>query len=181
MVIAAPSDENEARLLLSTCYHYPGPAAIRYPRGSGRGAAIAKDLATVDLGKAVLRRKGQGVAILVFGTRLPAALEAAERLDLTVVDMRFVKPLDVDMVTEMAGSHGALVTIEEGSIMGGAGSAVTEALNASGVVCPVMQLGLPDVFVDHGDQGKLLAGLGLDAAGIEQSIRERFAGLIKPV
>ena len=180
MVIAVPSDENEARLLLSTCYQHPGPASIRYPRGSGSGAVVAKDLATVALGKAVVRRKGRGIALLVFGTRLAAALEAADRLDLTVVDMRFVKPVDVDMVIEMASTHDALVTVEEGSIMGGAGSAVTETLNAAGVVSPVMQLGLPDMFIDHGEQGKLLAGLGLDGKGIEQSIRERFASLLNP-
>ncbi|MVW71265.1 MULTISPECIES: 1-deoxy-D-xylulose-5-phosphate synthase [unclassified Bordetella] len=174
MVVAAPSDENEARLLLSTCYEYPGPASVRYPRGSGCGATIATDLPTVPLGKGVLRREGKRIAILGFGTLVQAALAAAEALDATVADMRFVKPIDRELVLDLAARHDALVTIEEGSIMGGAGSAVTELLNEAGVTIPVLQLGLPDRFIDHGDQAVLLAGVGLDAAGIEQSIRARF-------
>jgi len=174
MVIATPSDENEARLLLSTCYNYEGPAAVRYPRGSGVGAEVSSSLESVQVGKAVCRRRGKGIALMVFGTRLPAAMKAAEKLDLTVYDMRFVKPIDVDAIVEAAGSHEALVTVEEGAIMGGAGSAVCEVLNDKGLVVPVLQLGIPDRFIDHGDQAQLLAGIGLDADGIEQSIRNRF-------
>jgi len=126
------------------------------------------------VGRGIVRRQGKDLAVLVFGTLLPAALKVAEELDLTVVDMRFVKPLDTALVLQMVSEHRGLVTLEEGALMGGAGSAVTEALNAAGVVCPVLQLGLPDRFIDHGEQGALLAGVGLDAAGIERSIRTRF-------
>ncbi len=175
MVVATPSDENELRLLLSTCYQYPGPATVRYPRGAGAGAVPQADLATVEVGRGLVRRHGKNIAMLVFGTLLPAALKAAEALNLTVADMRFVKPLDVALVLELAATHTGLVTLEEGSVMGGAGSAVAEALAAAGVVCPLLQLGLPDRFIDHGEQGALLASVGLDAAGIEHSVRARFA------
>ena len=174
MVVATPSDENETRLLLSTCYHYPGPAAVRYPRGAGVGALPQAELATVELGRGLMRRQGKKIAILVFGTLLPAALKAAEALNLSVADMRFVKPLDLALVLELAASHAGLVTLEEGAIMGGAGSAVAEALAAAGVMCALLQLGLPDRFIDHGEQGALLASVGLDAAGIERAVRTRF-------
>jgi len=174
MVVATPSDENETRLLLSTCYHHPGPAAVRYPRGAGVGALPQAELATVELGRGLMRRQGKKIAILVFGTLLPAALKAAEALNLSVADMRFVKPLDLALVLELAASHAGLVTLEEGAIMGGAGSAVAEALAAAGVVRALLQLGLPDRFIDHGEQGALLASVGLDAAGIEQAVRTRF-------
>ena len=174
MVVATPSDENECRLLLSTCYQYPGPASVRYPRGAGCGAVVQPGLDVVPVGRGIVRRRGANLAILVFGTLLPAAMQVAEALDLTVVDMRFVKPLDQDLVREMAASHAGIITLEEGAIMGGAGSAVTETLNQSGLACPVLQLGLPDLFIDHGEQGALLAGVGLDAAGIEHAIRQRF-------
>jgi 1-deoxy-D-xylulose-5-phosphate synthase len=174
MVVAAPSDENEARLLLSTCYEYPGPASVRYPRGAGRGAEISPGLDTVPVGKGIVRRQGQGIAILAFGTLTQAALAAAEALDATVADMRFVKPIDRELILQLAAGHDAIVTVEEAAIMGGAGSAVTEVLHQEGVAVPVLQLGLPDRFIDHGDQAALLAGVGLDAAGIERSIRARF-------
>jgi 1-deoxy-D-xylulose-5-phosphate synthase len=174
MVVATPSDENETRLLLSTCYHHPGPAAVRYPRGAGVGALPQVELATVELGRGLMRRQGKKIAILVFGTLLPAALKAAEALNLSVADMRFVKPLDLALVLELAASHAGLVTLEEGAIMGGAGSAVAEALAAAGVVSALLQLGLPDRFIDHGEQGALLASVGLDAVGIEQAVRTRF-------
>jgi 1-deoxy-D-xylulose-5-phosphate synthase len=174
MVVATPSDENETRLLLTTCYQHPGPASVRYPRGSGAGAAISAGLDTVPVGRGIIRRQGKDLALLVFGTLLPAALKVAESLDLTVVDMRFVKPLDAELVRKVAAEHRGLVTLEEGAIMGGAGSAVTEFLNTAGLTCPVLQLGLPDRFIDHGEQGALLAGVGLDAVGIERSIRARF-------
>lgn len=182
MVVATPSDENECRLLLSTCYQHPGPAAVRYPRGSGTGVAVAPGLDTVPLGRGVIRREAgaraqgqaQPLAILCFGTRLDACLKAAEALDATVADMRFVKPIDRELILDLARRHGGLVTVEEGAIMGGAGSAVCEELNAAGVLVPVQQLGLPDRFIDHGDQNALLSQQGLDAAGIEASIRARF-------
>ncbi|CAM4102545.1 1-deoxy-D-xylulose-5-phosphate synthase [Bordetella muralis] len=174
MVVATPSDENEARLLLSTCYQYPGPASVRYPRGAGCGAEITSSLDTVPVGKGLVRREGKGIAILAFGTLLHAALAAAESLDATVADMRFVKPIDRELILDLAARHDALVTLEEAAIMGGAGSAVTELLNQEGVQVPVLQLGLPDQFIDHGDQAALLAGVGLDATGIENAIRARF-------
>ncbi len=174
MVVATPSDENEARLLLSTCFQHSGPAAVRYPRGAGRGAQVEPGLDTVPLGKAVVRRQGHGIAILAFGTLLPAALEAGERLDATVVDMRFVKPLDDALLAELAANHEAFVSIEEGAIMGGAGSAVQEAIGARGLVMPVLQLGLPDRYIDHGDQAAILSELGLDAAGIVASVEARW-------
>jgi 1-deoxy-D-xylulose-5-phosphate synthase len=180
MVVAAPSDEAEARLLLSSCYRYPGPASVRYPRGGGRGATVPATLEDVPIGKGVVRRRGATLAFLVFGTLLPAVQKAADALDATVADMRFVKPLDEALVRELAAGHEALVTVEEGAIMGGAGSAVCEALNAAGITIPVLQLGLPDRFIDHGDQQALLSGLGLDAAGIEASVRGRFGALLAP-
>ena len=175
MVVATPSDENETRLLLTTCFNHPGPAAVRYPRGSGAGAELAPGLDNVPMGRGVVRRQGSRIALLVFGTLLPAAAKVADQLDLTLVDMRFVKPLDTALLMDMASSHEGLVTIEEGVLMGGAGSAVAEALAAAAVVKPLLQLGLPDVFIDHGDQAHLLASVGLDASGIERSIRARFA------
>jgi 1-deoxy-D-xylulose-5-phosphate synthase len=174
MLVAAPSDENECRKLLSTAYAYCGPAAVRYPRGAGIGAAIEKGLDAVPVGKGVLRRNGRQVAILAFGTMVAPALAAAEELNATVADMRFVKPLDTELVLELAASHDLIVTAEEGALMGGAGSAVAEALAAAGVVKPLLQLGLPDQFIDHGDAPKLLAQCGLDAAGIAASIRQRL-------
>ncbi|AKP89104.1 1-deoxy-D-xylulose-5-phosphate synthase [Achromobacter ruhlandii] len=178
MVVATPSDENETRLLLSTCYQYPGPASVRYPRGAGCGAPETAGLDTVELGRGVVRREGRKIAILGFGTLLQPALAAAEKLDATVADMRFVKPIDRALILDLASRHDALVTIEDAAIMGGAGSAVLEVLAAEGIAIPVLQLGFPDEFIDHGDQLALLAGIGLDAAGIEQSIRTRYATLL---
>ncbi|TRM55029.1 1-deoxy-D-xylulose-5-phosphate synthase [Achromobacter sp. LC458] len=178
MVVATPSDESETRLLLSTCYQHPGPASVRYPRGAGCGAVEAPGLDTVELGRGVVRREGKKIAILGFGTLVQAALAAAGKLDATVADMRFVKPIDKALILDLAGRHDAFVTIEDASIMGGAGSAVLEVLSAAGVQIPVLQLGLPDVFIDHGEQSALLAGIGLDADGIEQSIRNRYAELL---
>lgn len=174
MVVATPSDENETRLLLSTCYHYNGPASVRYPRGSGCGADVTSALDTVEIGKGRVLRQGHRVAILGFGTLVPAALEAAQALDATVADMRFVKPLDHDLIDRLLTTHDALVTLEEGCVMGGAGSAVLEYLAQKGVQVPVLQLGLPDEFIDHGDQAKLLKLCGLDPEGIAASIRQRF-------
>ena len=179
MVVAAPSDENETRLLLTCCYQHPGPSSVRYPRGAGIGAAVDQELKTVPLGKANLRRQGKNLAILAFGPVLHEALKAAEALDATVVDMRFVKPLDEGLLQELAQSHQAFVTVEEGCLMGGAGSAVLEFVSRDCLTMPVLQLGYPDQFIDHGDQKKLAQDLGLDAAGIERSIRERFSSLFE--
>ena len=174
MVVMAASDENECRQMLSTAYQYPGPASVRYPRGAGTGAAIEPGLATLPIGLAQQRRKGASIAILAFGTMVAPSLEAGEALDATVVNMRFIKPLDMAMVRELAATHDVLVTVEEGCIMGGAGAAVAEALAAEGIVKPLLMLGLPDRFIDHGDVAQLLAGCGLDGAGIAASIRQRF-------
>jgi len=174
MVVMAPSDENECRQMLTTAYHYPGPAAVRYPRGAGVGAALQQELTSIDIGKGLVKRQGKGVAILAFGSMVAPSLKAAEELNASVADMRFVKPLDVELVKRLARDHDYLVTVEEGCTMGGAGSAVAEALAAEGIVKPLLILGLPDKFIDQGDPGVLLASVGLDAHGIGKSIRERF-------
>ncbi|TFW10629.1 1-deoxy-D-xylulose-5-phosphate synthase [Massilia arenosa] len=174
MVVMAPSDENECRKMLSTGFHFNGPAAIRYPRGAGVGAAIEPALETLDIGKGLVRRTGKSIAIMAFGSMVAPSLGAAETLNATVADMRFVKPLDVALVRQLAADHDYLVTVEEGCIMGGAGSAVAEALAEAGIVKPILHLGLPDKFIDHGDPGVLLASVGLDATGIAKSIRDRF-------
>jgi 1-deoxy-D-xylulose-5-phosphate synthase len=174
MVIMAASDENECRQMLTTGYRYPGPAAIRYPRGAGIGAAIEPELTTIALGKGEIKRQGEKIAILAFGSMVAPSVTAGATLGATVANMRFVKPLDVELVKQLAASHDYLVTVEEGSIMGGAGAAVAEALAAEGIVKPLLMLGLPDKFIDHGDPVKLLASVGLDAAGITASIRQRF-------
>ena len=174
MVVMAASDENECRKMLTTAYQYPGPAAVRYPRGAGIGAVVETELSSIEMGKGEIRRQGKGVAILAFGTMLAPSLQAAEILNATVANMRFIKPLDTALVAELAASHDLLVTIEEGSIMGGAGSAVAEALSAAGIVKPILQLGLPDKFIDHGDATQLLAQCGLDAAGITASVNQRL-------
>jgi 1-deoxy-D-xylulose-5-phosphate synthase len=174
MVVMTPSDENECRKMLSTAYRHPGPASVRYPRGAGPGTVIEADLDPIEIGKASVRRQGRQVAILAFGTMVAPALKAGEELNATVADMRFVKPLDTALVAQLAASHDLIVTIEEGSVMGGAGSAVAEALAAAGCVKPLLQLGLPDQFIDHGDAQQLLASCGLDAAGIVASVNQRL-------
>jgi 1-deoxy-D-xylulose-5-phosphate synthase len=170
LTVMAPADADECRRMLTTAFQLGTPAAVRYPRGAAVGAAGA-ELATVPVGKGELRRNGKRVAILAFGAMLKPALEAAEALDATVANMRFVKPIDVDLVRQLAGSHELLVTVEEHQVMGGAGSAVCEALNRLGIERRVLLLGLPDRFIDHGDPAKLLSSVGLDAAGIQQAIR----------
>ncbi|MDX1635642.1 MAG: 1-deoxy-D-xylulose-5-phosphate synthase [Marinobacter sp.] len=175
MVVMAPSDENETRLLLQTGLMLHGPAAVRYPRGTGPGVAISENLDTLPIGRGRRIREGQTIAILNFGSLLASAVTAAEALGATVVDMRFVKPLDEDLIRELAASHELLVTLEENTIAGGAGSAVSEFLNREGILVASLNLGLPDRFVDHGKHGELLAECGLDAAGIEQSISQRQA------
>jgi len=173
--VACPADENECRQLLCTAYAQNAPVAVRYPRGVGAGVAVNSTLDALPFGKGEIRRTGQRVAILAFGTLLYPALVAAQSLDATVVNMRWAKPLDVALLLQVAASHEALVTLEEGAIMGGAGSAVLEALAAAGITRPVLQLGLPDVFIEHGDPARLLALQGLDGPGIETAIRTRFA------
>ncbi len=180
MVVMTPSDESECRKMLSTAYRYPGPASVRYPRGAGIGAEVDASLDGIEIGKGLVRRQGQQVAILAFGTMVAPAMKAADELDATVADMRFVKPLDAALVAQLANSHDLIVTIEEGCVMGGAGSAVAEALAAAGIVKPLLQLGLPDKFIDHGDAQQLLAQCGLDAAGIARAIRQRTAAGHEP-
>ena len=189
MSLIAPADEAECRQALSAAFAQEHPVAVRYPRGSGVGAAVGSDLSALPWGKAELRRStgkmravgGPRIAILAFGTLLYPALQAAEALDATVVNMRFVKPLDEDMVREMARTHEALVTVEEGGVMGGAGSAVAECLAAHGLALPLLQLGLPDKIIEHGDPQKLLSLCGLDAAGIEQAVLKRFGSRLTVV
>ena len=177
MSMACPADERECRQLLTTAYEQDHPVAVRYPRGAGVGVAPLPDLEGLPFGKGEVRRKGRRIAILAFGTLLYPALQAAEALDATVVNMRWAKPLDTQLLLQVAAEHDALVSVEEGCIMGGAGSAVAEALAAAGVQRPLLQLGLPDAFIEHGDPAKLLALQGLDAAGMQRSITERFGAL----
>ncbi len=176
--IACPADENECRMLLSTAHAQDHTVAVRYPRGAGAGTAMSAGLSMLPFGKGEIRRQGKGVAILAFGTLLYPALQAANALNTTVVNMRWAKPLDTELLLQVAASHDALVTVEEGALMGGAGSAVLEALQDAGVTLPVLRLGLPDVFTDHGDPGKIMSMLGLDSAGIEASVRQRFIHLL---
>ena len=176
MVVMTPSDEAETRLMLSTGYQHKGPAAVRYPRGKGPGAALSGSLDTLVIGKGIIRRKGENVALLAFGSLTAAALTAAETLDATVADMRFVKPLDAELIAELASTHDLLVTVEENAIMGGAGSAVCEHLAATNYKTSILNLGLSDTFIEHGKVPQMLAGEGLDAEGIVRAIRARLAG-----
>lgn len=189
--LIAPADERECRQALSTAYAHDGAVAVRYPRGAGAGVAPGNDLSTLPWGKGEIRRRagagvsplGQRLAILAFGTLLYPALQAADKLDASVANMRFVKPIDEDLILDLARSHDALVTVEEGVVQGGAGSAVLEVLSAAGLAVPVLQLGLPDHFVEHGEPAVLHALCGLDAAGIEQAVMKRFGptlSLVKP-
>ena len=183
MSVLTPADEAECRQALTTAFRQNHPVTVRYPRGSGAGVPVEQALTEWPWGKGEVRRRGARIAILAFGTLLYPALKAAETLDATVANMRFAKPLDAELVLELARTHDALVTVEEGCLPGGAGSAVAECLAAAGVLVPLMSLGLPDVFTDHGDPVKLMSLLGLDAAGIENSIRQRFGSrpaLVRP-
>ncbi|WP_037585310.1 1-deoxy-D-xylulose-5-phosphate synthase [Stenoxybacter acetivorans] len=171
MVIAAPSDERECRLLLSTCYQLNQPSAVRYPRGSGTGAAAGKDLTTVPVGKGIVRRKGERIAVLAFGSMLPSAMQAADTLNATVADMRFVKPIDEALILDLAAHHDYLVCAEENAVMGGAGSAVLEVLAQHGVLKPTLLIGVPDIITDHGDPARLRDDLGLSAEKLIQRIR----------
>jgi 1-deoxy-D-xylulose-5-phosphate synthase len=176
--IACPADENECRQLLTTAYQQDHCVAVRYPRGAGVGVKVASGLETLPFGKGEIRRQGQRIALLAFGTLLYPAIEVGESLNLTVANMRWAKPLDTELLAQVARSHDALVTLEEGTVMAGAGSAVLEALQALDIQKPVLTLGIADVFTEHGDPVKLLAELGLDAIGIRASITQRFSHLL---
>jgi len=174
MVVMAPSDENEARKLLYTGFLHDGPAAVRYPRGSGPNARIEKAMEALPIGKGVVRRQGRGVAILSFGALLPAVMEAATDLNATVADMRFVKPLDTALIDALCANHALIVTVEENTLQGGAGSAVNEHLVAQQLDVSILNLGLPDRYLEHGSPAQMRGEAGLDAAGIEQAIRARL-------
>ena len=174
MVIMAPADENECRTMLSTGFQYAGPAAVRYPRGTGPGVAIHHELDTLPIGKAELRRRGHGLALLSFGAMLAPAAVIAGELDATLVNMRFVKPLDEALIVELARTHDAFVTLEDNAVAGGAGSAVAECLAAHGIVKPILHLGLPDEYLEHGSREEVLSMAGLDLPGIRRAIHARF-------
>ena len=177
MIIAAPSDENECRLLLSTCYQANSPSAVRYPRGTGTGATVSDGLETVEIGKGIIRREGEKIAVIAFGSMVVPSLTAADKLNATVADMRFVKPIDEELIVRLARSHDYIVTAEENAEQGGAGSAVLEVLAKHGICKPVLLLGVEDKVTEHGDPKKLLDDLGLSAEAIEK----RIAGWIKAV
>tara|TARA_B100000959_G_scaffold286328_1_gene364500 strand:+ start:4121 stop:6091 length:1971 start_codon:yes stop_codon:yes gene_type:complete len=174
MVVMAPSNEDETHKLLSTAYYHLGPAAVRYPRGKGLGTAIEHNLEPVPFGKAVTRREGRSVAILAFGSMVEPALVAAEKINASVADMRFVKPLDEDLIGDMATSHQLIVTIEENSVMGGAGSAVNEYLLKANYQIPILNLGLPDAFLDHGKVAEMLASVNLDSDSLVSAIKKKL-------
>ena len=177
MIIATPSDENECRLLLSTCYQANSPSAVRYPRGTGTGATVSDGLETVEIGKGIIRREGEKIAVIAFGSMVAPSLAAADKLNATVADMRFVKPIDEELIVRLARSHDYIVTAEENAEQGGAGSAVLEVLAKHGICKPVLLLGVEDKVTEHGDPKKLLDDLGLSAEAIEK----RIAGWIKAV
>ena len=177
MLLMAPSDENETRQLLYTGYMHKGPAAVRYPRGTGPGSVIASEMAELPIGKGVIKRDGVAVAILNFGTLLGSAMSVGNALNTTVADMRFVKPIDEELITALSQHHGLLVTLEENAIAGGAGSAVIEFLARQGIVMPVLQLGLPDKLIDHGNHSEQLTAIDLDTASIQRSIEQRLKKL----
>ncbi|NQY27047.1 MAG: 1-deoxy-D-xylulose-5-phosphate synthase [Piscirickettsiaceae bacterium] len=174
MVVMAPADENECRQMLSTGYRHNGPSAVRYPRGAGMGISVVPDLSTLEIGKAELKRQGKKVAILAFGSMVHPALEAAETLNATVANMRFVKPLDHKMIDNIINSHDLIITIEENAVMGGAGSAINEYLNSISNNTAVINLGLPDKFIDHGEHKKMLSHCGLDAQGIINTVNKQI-------
>jgi 1-deoxy-D-xylulose-5-phosphate synthase len=176
MTVMAPSDENECRQMLYTAFQMDTPTAVRYPRGAGTGVVPQKQMHTLPVGRGEIRRNGAKIALLAFGSMLKPCLEAGDELDATVCNMRFIKPLDNDLVGSLASNHELLVTVEENTIMGGAGSAVAEALACAGITAPILQLGLPDIFIDQGDPSQMLADCGLDKAGIVRSVRARLSG-----
>jgi 1-deoxy-D-xylulose-5-phosphate synthase len=176
LAIMAPADEAECRMLLQTAYLHPGPALVRYPRGSGPGVRVQPGLGTLPLGRGELRREGRSVALLAFGSMVGPCAEAAESLDATLANMRFVKPLDLDLLLGLARGHDLLVTVEENAIAGGAGAAVAEALSGAGLTTRCIHLGLPDRYIDHAAHDEQLSACGLDAAGIEAAVRGALVG-----
>ncbi|HEY1141132.1 MAG TPA: transketolase C-terminal domain-containing protein, partial [Lysobacter sp.] len=180
MVVMAPADENECRQMLSTGYHYEGPAAVRYPRGTGPGVAVLESLDTLPIGRADVRRQGSKIALLAFGSVNAAAEAVAAELGLTMVNMRFVKPLDRALLLELARTHEGFVTLEDNVVAGGAGSGVAELLAAEGLAHPVLHLGLPDAFQHHASREQLLAESGLDVAGIRAAVLKRWPELGRP-
>ncbi|HYM86652.1 MAG TPA: 1-deoxy-D-xylulose-5-phosphate synthase, partial [Pseudoxanthomonas sp.] len=177
LVVIAPADENECRQMLSTGFHHQGPAAVRYPRGTGPGVAIDASLTTLPIGKAEVRAQGSRIALLAFGATVPAAEQVGSELGLSVVNMRFVKPLDRALIMELAQTHEGLVTIEDNVVMGGAGSGVAELLNAENLQLPILHLGLPDEFQHHASREQLLSEAGIDAVGIRAAVLERWPSL----
>jgi 1-deoxy-D-xylulose-5-phosphate synthase len=171
MTVMTPADEDECRQMLFTAFQLSSPTAVRYPRGAGTGVTPQKEMRALTLGRGEIRRKGERVALLAFGSMLKPCMEAAEELNATVVNMRFVKPLDSDLVESLAAEYKLLVTVEENTIMGGAGSAVAESLESKGISIPLLHLGLPDIFIDQGDPSQMLADCGLDKMGIIKSVR----------
>jgi len=175
MIVMAPSNENECRQMLYTAYQYPGPAAVRYSRGYGPGISVESSFSLMELGKAEILSQGQQIAILAFGSMVRPALIAAEKLNATVVNMRYIKPLDEELLIEIAKTHSLIVTVEENAVMGGAGSAINEFFAAQNISRSILNLGLPDKFLEHGDPDLLLADVNLNASGIIQSIKDRIA------
>ena len=174
MIVMAPSDENETHKLLSTGYAHQGPAAVRYPRGKGPGVSVDKNLETLEIGKAAIRREGHSVAILAFGSMVSVALESGNSINASVIDMRFVKPIDEDLIGDMAATHQLIVTIEENSIMGGAGSAINEYLLRSNYQIPILNLGLPDKFLEHGKVPEILTDIALDSTSVTEAIKQKL-------
>jgi 1-deoxy-D-xylulose-5-phosphate synthase len=177
MMVMAPADENECRQMLSTGYRHPGPAAVRYPRGTGPGVAVQANLDVLPIGKAQLRKRGSRIALLAFGAVLPAAESVAAELGLSCVNMRFVKPLDRELLLDLGRSHSGLVTLEDNAVMGGAGSGVAELLADEGIDIPLLHLGLPDAYFDHASREELLARAGLDVAGVRRAVHARWPEL----
>ncbi|MDF1623566.1 MAG: 1-deoxy-D-xylulose-5-phosphate synthase [Pseudohongiella nitratireducens] len=175
MIVMAPSNEDECRQMLYTGYHHRGPAAVRYPRGKGPGAVINEQMTQLPIGKARLKRQGKAVALLAFGSMVEPAQKAAESLNATVIDMRFIKPLDEEMIEEMANQHQILVTVEENTVMGGAGSAVNEFLQRRDVLIPVLNIGLPDQYLPHGKPPQMLSDAGLDSEGIVKAVKDKLS------
>ena len=177
IVIFAPTDENECRQMLYTACQFQGCTAVRYPRGTGTGVAIQEKMTEIPIGKGEIKRHGQKIAILAFGSMLTPSLQAAEALNATVANMRFVKPLDEALIRHLAAEHDLLVTVEEHAIMGGAGSAVNEFLAQANIVKSILNLGIPDAFIEHASHGEMLASCGLDAQGIKNAINQRVSTL----
>jgi 1-deoxy-D-xylulose-5-phosphate synthase len=177
MLVMAPADESECRQMLSTGFRHAGPAAVRYPRGSGPGVAIPTTLQTLPIGRAQVRRQGSRIALLAFGALVPVAETVGAEFDCTVVNMRFVKPLDRDLVVEIARTHAGIATLEDNAIMGGAGSAVAELLHAEGISLPILQLGLPDRYIEHASREQVLSEVGLDASGVRTALLARWPTL----